>query len=122
MRRLALCLIVVQALAGVAHAGDADVIGVAVHARSAGTYDFDVTIRSADTGWDRYADLIEAVGPDGTVLGTRALEHPHDDEQPFTRDLYQVKVPSGTRQVIIRARFKPSGYNGKTATITLPDR
>ena len=36
-----------------------------------GLCDLDVTIRSKDTGWERYADRIEALAPDGTVLGTR---------------------------------------------------
>ena len=43
-----------------------------------------VTVQHADTGWDHYADAWEVLAPDGTVLGTRTLLHPHTDEQPFT--------------------------------------
>ena len=104
-----------------ARAGDADVVNVVVRQR-AGLYDLDVTIRSNDTGWERYADRIEALGSDGAVLGTRVLEHPHDDEQPFTRDLYELRVPAGTARVTVRAHFKPTGFDGATMTIALPGR
>ena len=104
-----------------ADAGDADVINVVVHQR-AGLYDLDVTIRSKDTGWERYADRIEVLGPDGTVVGTRVLEHPHDDEQPFTRDLYELRVPAGVGKVTVRAHFKPTGFDGATMTVPLPGR
>jgi hypothetical protein len=104
-----------------AHAGDADVTNVVVRERG-GLYDLDVTIRSKDTGWERYADRIEALAPDGGVLGTRVLEHPHDDEQPFTRDLYQLSVPAGIARITVRAHFKPTGYDGASMTVTLPGR
>jgi len=102
-------------------AGDADVTGVEIHQRE-GLYDLDVTIRSKDTGWDRYADRIEALGPDGTVLGTRVLDHPHEDEQPFTRDLYRLRVPGSVTQVTVRAHFKPTGFDGAVMTLGLPGR
>jgi hypothetical protein len=104
-----------------ARAGDADVTNVVVRQR-AGLYDLDVTIRSKDTGWERYADRIEALGPDGTVLGTRVLEHPHDDEQPFTRDLYELRVPSGISKITVRAHFKPTGFDGAVLAVPLPGR
>ena len=101
--------------------GDADVINVVVRQR-AGLYDLDVTIRSKDTGWERYADRIEALSPDGAVLGTRILEHPHDDEQPFTRDLYELHVPPGFTSITVRAHFKPTGFDGTTMTVPLSGR
>jgi hypothetical protein len=103
-----------------ARAGDADVIGVQIRRNRDGSYDFDVTIRSNDTGWSFYADQFEVLAPDGRVLGTRELLHPHDDEQPFTRDLYGVRIPPGITQVVVRARHKPRGYNGATMTVGLP--
>ena len=105
-----------------AWAGDADVIKVDVRAASKSIFNLDVTIRSKDTGWERYADKIEALGPDGAVLGTRVLDHPHDTEQPFTRDLYDVVVPAGIARVTVRAHIKPSGYDGATMTVVLPGR
>jgi hypothetical protein len=58
--------------------------------------------------------------PEGKVLGVRTLLHPHETEQPFTRELYGVRIPAGLREVRIRARHKPRGYDGKTLTIALP--
>ncbi len=109
-------------LASPAWAGDADVIHVAIRRSAAGLYDLDVTVRSKDTGWERYADRIEALGPDGVVLGTRILDHPHDTEQPFTRDLYQLKVPAGIARITVRAHFKPTGFDGAVMTVPLPAR
>jgi hypothetical protein len=61
------------------------------------------TVRSADTGWEKYADLWEVRGPDGTVLGERVLAHPHVDEQPFTRSVGGVEIPDGVGEVTVAA-------------------
>ncbi len=108
-----------MAAAGPALAGDADVIGVQAIRVSPGVYSFAVTVRSKDTGWERYADRLEALGPDGRVIATRILDHPHDDEQPFTRDISAVKT-EGAGPVTTRAHFKPSGFDGATKLVTLP--
>ncbi len=99
-------------------AGEADVVGVKATRHAGDVYDFAVTVRSRDTGWERYADRLEAVTPEGKVIGTRVLDHPHDDEQPFTRDLSGVKITQPN--VVIRVHFKPSGYDGATRTLALP--
>lgn len=99
----------------------ADVVAVAVRPHGGSNYTFSVTIRSPDTGWSAYADRIEVVDADGAVLGTRDLVHPHDDEQPFTRDVDGVQIPRGVQSVTVRARFKPGGYGGKTANVPLPN-
>ena len=57
---------------------------------------------------------------DGRVLGTRVLLHPHDDEQPFTREIDGVRIPPGVDRVTLRARHKPKGYDGKTLELRLP--
>lgn len=108
--------------AGGAMAGKADVIDVTVTPEKAGTYRFDVTIKSDDTGWDKYADQWEVVAPDGTVLGTRVLAHPHETEQPFTRSLSGVDVPDGMTSVTVRARDKVEGYGGREMAVTIPAR
>jgi len=104
-----------------AYAGDADVTHVAVR-QVGGLFDLDITIRSKDTGWERYADRIEALAPDGAVLGTRVLDHPHQDEQPFTRDLSQLNVPRGIARLTVRVHFKPTGFDGATMSVALPGR
>jgi hypothetical protein len=120
MRRAGLLGLVAAMLSGTAFAGEADVIDVKVRRAGGGAYDFDVTIRSNDTGWEHYADAFEVLAPDGTLLGQRILLHPHVEEQPFTRDLYGVEVPQGIAEVTVRARHKPKGYDGTAMTVPLP--
>ena len=106
--------------AQVAIAGEADVVDVKMRRNASGTYDFDVTVKSVDKGWEYYADAFEVLGPDGTVLGRRVLLHPHETEQPFMRDLYGVRIPAGVTHVTVRARHKPKGYDGKAMSVALP--
>jgi hypothetical protein len=48
--------------------------------------------------------------------------HDHQDEQPFTRDLYSVKIPEGIKKVVVQARDQKYGYGGKTVEVMLPGR
>jgi hypothetical protein len=74
-------------------------------------------VRHADTGWDHYANRWDVLAPDGTVLGTRTLLHPHENEQPFTRSLSGVSVPEGVRSVTIRANDSVHGEGGREVTV-----
>ena len=74
-------------------------------------YRFRVTVRHSDSGWDHYADKWDVVAPDGTILGTRVLYHPHVDEQPFTRSLSPVALADGIATVLIRARCNIDGWS-----------
>jgi len=103
-------------------AGEADVVAAEAVRESGGTYRFSVTVRHADTGWEHYADAWDVLGPDGKVLGTRVLHHPHVNEQPFTRSLSGVEVPEGISEVTIRAHDKVHGHGGAVITVPLPDR
>lgn len=105
-----------------AAAGEADVVAAKATPDGLGVYRFSVTVEHADTGWDHFADNFEVLAPDGTILGTRILAHPHVDEQPFTRSLGGVAIPPAIKEVTIRAHDKVDGYGGKTVTVTLPDR
>jgi len=116
---MALAGLLFWSLAGSARAGEADVIDVQVQRLSAG-YRFSVTVRHADSGWEHYADRWEILTPDGRVLATRTLYHPHVDEQPFTRGLSPVEIPAGLDRVLVRAHDKVHGYGGRTATVRLP--
>lgn len=100
--------------------GEADVVAAKVAKEAGGTYRFDVTVRHEDTGWEHYADRFEIVAPDGTILGTRILYHPHVDEQPFTRSLSGVNIPSGLETVTVRAHDKLDGFGGKSVQVNLP--
>ena len=103
-----------------AQAGEADVENVNVTMTGEGVYRFDVTVRHADKGWKHYADKWDIVAPDGSVLGTRTLYHPHVDEQPFTRSLSGVKIPAAVREVTIRAHDSVHEYGGKMITVEIP--
>ena len=101
-------------------AGEADVVGVEVRRIDPTSIRFDVTVRHADTGWEHYADGWDVVGPDGTVLGTRVLAHPHVDEQPFTRSAV-IPVPEGITRVTVRAHDSEHGTGGAEMVVELPD-
>ncbi len=120
----ALAAVVCFAAAAAATAGEADVVAVKVRPGGAGVYGFDVTVRSKDSGWDYYAERFEVVAPDGTVLGTRVLFHPHETEQPFTRELDSVRIPPAITQVAVRAWMKRGAQTkaagGATMQVKLP--
>jgi hypothetical protein len=105
--------------ASVATAGEVEIVVAAARQEVNGAYRFSVTLRHTDTGWDHYADKWDIVAPDGTVLGTRVLLHPHENEQPFTRSLSGVQVPKDVKRVSIRAHDKVHGYAERTLTVEL---
>ena len=123
MNRLMITLVtgLATALASLAVRADlADVIEV--RAACAATCRFDVTVRHADSGWDHYADRWEVLAPDGRVLGTRILYHPHVDEQPFTRSLEGIDIPATLDEVTVRAHDAQHGHGGLVKRVKLPPR
>lgn len=92
-----------------------------VSARSSGSgWRFSVTVEHNDNGWDYYADGWVVVHPeDGTVYGERVLAHPHDNEQPFTRSLSGVAIPSDVEQVLVVARNNVRGFGGCGKLVSL---
>lgn len=116
----ALAVILGLCLSDVAWGGEADIVGAEIERMQDGRYRFHVAVRHADTGWDHYADAWEVVSPDGTVLATRELLHPHVDEQPFVRSLGGVRIPKSIGTVTIRARDSVHGHGGRTMTVNVP--
>ena len=106
MTRLA---IIFALLTGPAFA-DAPIIEGVKASKSGSAWRFDVTLRHADTGWEDYANAWEVRLPDGTVLGTRVLAHPHVQEQPFTRSLSGVSIPQSVTQVLVFASDLKTGF------------
>jgi hypothetical protein len=103
-------------------AGKADVVNVKVYCPIPESCTFNVTVQHADTGWKHYANQWDVVAPDGQVLGSRVLYHPHVGEQPFTRSLSNVQIPSDIKKVIVRAMDLKHGWGGKEFEVELPAR
>ena len=112
-------LLYIFSLPAVSLAGEAEVVGVKVQNEGNGSWTFTVTVRHDDEGWDHYANQWEVLSPDGVVLGTRILLHPHVAEQPFTRSLGGVEIPEGVGKVIVRARDSVHGYGGEEIEVEL---
>ena len=99
-----------------------NVVAVKVLPSGPNTFNFDVTVSSPYDTSQRYADAFRVMGKDGQVYAERKLLHDHADEQPFTRDLYDVKIAPGVRVVVVQARDQKYGYGGKRVEVTLPGR
>ena len=99
--------------------GCADVIDARIDGGD-GRFTVSATVRSADTGWDKYADLWQVQTIDGEVLGERVLAHPHETEQPFTRSLGGVSIPVDVADVVIVARDSIAGFCGSAFTVEVP--
>jgi hypothetical protein len=120
-----LIAVILLSVAAISHAAITlfpDVLRAEVRMSGRDTFDFDVTVSSRYDSPARYADAFRVTTKAGQVLGERILTHDHADEQPFTRDLYGVKIPQGIKVVSIQARDQLSGYGGKSIDIVLPGR
>ena len=104
-----------------ASAGEADVLKVVVSCNSDSICRFEVTVKHDDEGWEHYANRWEVLSPGGELLATRELTHPHDNEQPFTRSLDNVKIPSELLEVIVRAHDLKHEYGGREIVVELPN-
>ncbi|MCP3688817.1 MAG: hypothetical protein GY784_10425 [Gammaproteobacteria bacterium] len=102
-----------------AQADEVHIVDVTVHCQT--DCSFAVTLQHADTGWDHYANQWDVVTPDGKILKSRVLYHPHVNEQPFTRSLSGVSIPTGLKQVKIRARDLKHGYSSQEYLVDIPD-
>ena len=85
-----------------------------------------MTVAHPDTGWDDYADGWDVVLPDGTVVKpdsdspfTRLLLHPHETEQPFTRNQSGIVIPADVSTVTVRAHDLVDGFGGKVVVVDL---
>ena len=114
----ALALLAVAAMP--AQADEADVVSATIKETAPGVYTISAAVKHADTGWDHYADGWDVLGPDGEVIATRILAHPHVDEQPFTRSQSGIHIPHGVSKVTIRARDSVHGIGGETVTLDVP--
>ena len=106
-------------LSSTSWAGEADVVGGAITALGDGRFRVDATVRHDDTGWDHYANRWDVLAPDGTILGSRVLAHPHENEQPFTRSL-TLEIPADVTEITLQANDSVHELGGETFTLAVP--
>jgi hypothetical protein len=99
-----------------------DIVDAELTPRPDGSFDIAVTVSSPYDSPERYADAWRVLAPDGTQLAERVLLHDHANEQPFTRRISGVEIPSGISEVTIEGRDKTYGYGGQTMTVAVPER
>ena len=103
-------------------ANDATIVDAKIKAGSGeNMFRVDVTIEHADEGWDHYANRWDVLDEDGTLLGSRILHHPHENEQPFTRSL-SLAIPPHVKKITIVASDSVHGDNTETLQLIVPDR
>lgn len=97
----------------------ADVVDVTV-TPNGDTWTVSATVRSGDTGWDKYTDVWK-VYADGAEIAERVLAHPHETEQPFTRSVSGVVIPDGVDAIEVAARDSVNGFCGRRFSYSLTD-
>lgn len=103
-------------------ANDASIVDAKIKASGGeNMFRIDVTIEHADEGWDHYANRWDVLDEKGTLLGSRVLHHPHENEQPFTRSL-SLAIPPEVKEVTIVASDSVHGDNTETMQLAVPDR
>lgn len=103
-------------------ANEVEVVDVKASQSNDKTWQFSVTLKHADEGWDHYANEWQVIAPDNKILGTRTLYHPHVTEQPFTRSLDGVKIPANIKTVRVIARDTVHGLSTKAAQVELSSK
>jgi hypothetical protein len=79
----------------------------------------ETTLRHRDTGWEHYADAWRVVDVAGQELGQHVLLHPHENEQPFTRSLNGITIPSDIQIVYVEAHDKVHGWSQQRIRVDL---
>lgn len=105
------------------YAGEVEIVKV-VLTKNGSTWNADVTLLHADSGWNHYADAWRLVSPEGKLLknGERILFHPHEDEQPFTRSQSGIVIPAGMNIVYVEAHDKVHGWSKQRVKIDLSQK
>jgi len=117
MRLLIIFLITI--FSGACIASDAEIIKVKAERTPAQKYNISVTVEHADEGWEHYANAWRVYSPDGELIGERVLHHPHVKEQPFTRTLLGISIPSDLAEVKVVAVCSKTGESKKSYTLKL---
>jgi len=116
--RSAIVFLLLAVPAGGASAGEASILFVDCE-RQGPAWRIAVTLRHADDGWEHYADQWRLVSEAGQVLATKVLQHPHVDEQPFTRHLTDVQIPPIERKFYVEAHDTVHGWSKDRVLVDL---
>ena len=103
-------------------ADEVNVVDVKAHQLGDKSWNFSVTLKHKDTGWDHYANEWQIIGDDNKIFGTRTLYHPHVNEQPFTRNLSGVKIPEGIKSVRVIAKDTVHGVSHNAVRLDLTSK
>ena len=117
MRILLLFLLIISS--SISIASDANIIKASAELTSAQKFNISVTLEHADDGWDHYANAWRVYSVEGELIGERVLHHPHVNEQPFTRTLLGLSVPSNVNEVVIVAVCSTTGESKKSYKLKL---
>jgi hypothetical protein len=107
------------AISSIASANEVEVVDVKATQNSDKTWNFQVTLKHTDEGWDHYANEWQVIAPDNKILATRTLYHPHVNEQPFTRGTRGVKIPENIRTVRVIAKDTKHGLSKNAVELDL---
>lgn len=105
------------------HANQVDIIAAELTLQKTNQWTISVTLKHSDTGWDHYADAWRIIDQKGKILGERVLHHPHEHEQPFTRSLSNISLPTPSKTphntLYIEAHDKQHGWSKQRLSIDL---
>ena len=119
VRWYGLSMLVVGIMVASVSASEVELVRVHLQRVSDQQWRAEVTLRHDDSGWDHYADSWRIIAADGTVLGTRVLLHPHENEQPFTRGLSGVEVPAEVGTIFVEAHDNVHGWSADRIAVDL---
>jgi|GEM_PF-713661 len=94
-----LIILLLLTYSGISLASDAKILNVKAEVTSSQKFNITVTVEHDDQGWEHYANAWRVYSPDGELIDERVLHHPHVKEQPFTRTLRAVNIPSTLSEV-----------------------
>lgn len=104
--------------ASLSSAGEVNIVDV-VFEKKRETWNVKTQLLHEDSGWDHYADAWRIVDESGNEIATRILHHPHVDEQPFTRNLSDVRIPRHIDIVYVEAHDSVHGWSKQRVRIDL---
>lgn len=114
-----LIVLLITVFSGICIASDAEIVKVKAEITSAKKYNISVTVKHADEGWEHYAKAWRVYSADGVLIGERVLHHPHVKEQPFTRNLLGLHIPSEITEVRVVAVCSQTDESKKSYTLKL---